>query len=103
MSSASQLRSGATSGVAPMPIVRADGCDRAAVLAETLVPAGAAGLEISLTTPFALEAVTTLTTLTLELGAARWSAPVPSWTSRRPGPPSTRAPGSSSPRASNRK
>lgn len=54
-----------------MPIVRADGYDRAAALAETLVPAGAAGLEISLTTPFALEAVTTLTTLTtltLELG-----------------------------------
>ncbi|MZE79965.1 bifunctional 4-hydroxy-2-oxoglutarate aldolase/2-dehydro-3-deoxy-phosphogluconate aldolase, partial [Streptomyces sp. SID5475] len=48
-----------------LAIVRADSYDRAAVLAETLVSAGVTGLEISLTTPFALEAVTTLT---LELG-----------------------------------
>ncbi|MCC5036190.1 bifunctional 4-hydroxy-2-oxoglutarate aldolase/2-dehydro-3-deoxy-phosphogluconate aldolase [Streptomyces sp. WAC 00631] len=48
-----------------LAIVRADSYDRAAVQAETLVSAGVAGLEISLTTPFALEAVTTLT---LELG-----------------------------------
>ncbi|MEU4682687.1 bifunctional 4-hydroxy-2-oxoglutarate aldolase/2-dehydro-3-deoxy-phosphogluconate aldolase [Streptomyces xinghaiensis] len=48
-----------------LAVVRADSYDRAAVLAETLVSAGVTGLEISLTTPFALEAVTTLT---LELG-----------------------------------
>ncbi|KAF4408775.1 bifunctional 4-hydroxy-2-oxoglutarate aldolase/2-dehydro-3-deoxy-phosphogluconate aldolase [Streptomyces lycii] len=42
-------------------VVRTDSYDKAAATAGTLLSAGLTGLEISLTTPFALEAVTTLT------------------------------------------
>ncbi|HCA88317.1 MAG TPA: 2-dehydro-3-deoxyphosphogluconate aldolase [Streptomyces sp.] len=42
-------------------IVRTDSYDQAAALADTLISGGLVSLEISLTTPFALEAVTTLT------------------------------------------
>jgi 2-dehydro-3-deoxyphosphogluconate aldolase / (4S)-4-hydroxy-2-oxoglutarate aldolase len=41
-------------------IVREESYDQAAVMADTLLSAGITTLEISLTTPFALEAVTTL-------------------------------------------
>ncbi|MBL1100748.1 bifunctional 4-hydroxy-2-oxoglutarate aldolase/2-dehydro-3-deoxy-phosphogluconate aldolase [Streptomyces coffeae] len=43
-----------------LAIVRSDSYDRATATADSLLSAGIAGLEISLTTPFALEAVTTL-------------------------------------------
>lgn len=42
-------------------IVRSDSYDEAAASADTLISAGITSLEISLTTPFALEAITTLT------------------------------------------
>ncbi|MFF4406106.1 bifunctional 4-hydroxy-2-oxoglutarate aldolase/2-dehydro-3-deoxy-phosphogluconate aldolase [Streptomyces sp. NPDC001262] len=43
-----------------LAVVRGDSYDQAAVTAGTLISAGVTSLEISLTTPFALEAVTTL-------------------------------------------
>ncbi|MGP3925376.1 bifunctional 4-hydroxy-2-oxoglutarate aldolase/2-dehydro-3-deoxy-phosphogluconate aldolase [Streptomyces sp. 8N616] len=42
-------------------IIRTESYDQAAATADTLISAGIRSLEISLTTPFALEAVTTLT------------------------------------------
>lgn len=42
-------------------VVRADSYDQAAATADTLISGGICSLEISLTTPFALEVVTTLT------------------------------------------
>lgn len=42
-------------------VVRADSYDQAAAAADTLISGGICSLEISLTTPFALEVVTTLT------------------------------------------
>ncbi|MBB5936224.1 bifunctional 4-hydroxy-2-oxoglutarate aldolase/2-dehydro-3-deoxy-phosphogluconate aldolase [Streptomyces zagrosensis] len=42
-------------------IIRAESYDQAAATADTLLSAGITSMEISLTTPFALEAITTLT------------------------------------------